>query len=66
MTLIKKISLVLVSLSLVAVSSVSSAKPFEPKKPIELIIPAGQGGGADEIARLVQGVIEKMTTLQSQ
>ena len=51
MTLIKKISLVLVSLSLVAVSSVSSAKPFEPKKPIELIIPAGQGGGADEIAR---------------
>ena len=59
MTLIKKISLVIVSLSLVAVSSVSSAKPFSPKKPIELIIPAGQGGGADEIARLVQGVIEK-------
>ena len=59
MTLIKKIALVIVSLSLVAVSSVSSAKPFTPKKPIELIIPAGQGGGADEIARLVQGVIEK-------
>ena len=59
MTLLKKISLVIVSLSLVAVSSVSSAKPFSPKKPVELIIPAGQGGGADEIARLVQGVIEK-------
>ena len=47
MTLLKKISLVIVSLSLVAVSSVSSAKPFSPKKPVELIIPAGQGGGAD-------------------
>tara|TARA_B100000900_G_scaffold302183_1_gene260737 strand:- start:261 stop:1238 length:978 start_codon:yes stop_codon:yes gene_type:complete len=59
MTIIKKLALVVVSLSLVAVSSVSSAKPFSPKKPVELIIPAGQGGGADEIARLVQGVIEK-------
>ena len=59
MTIIKKLALVVVSLSLVAVSSVSSAKPFTPKKPVELIIPAGQGGGADEIARLVQGVIEK-------
>ena len=59
MSIIKKLALVIVSLSLVAVSSVSSAKPFSPKKPIELIIPAGQGGGADEIARLVQGVIEK-------
>ena len=54
MSIIKKLALVIVSLSLVAVSSVSSAKPFSPKKPIELIIPAGQGGGADEIARLVQ------------
>ena len=34
MTLLKKISLVIVSLSLVAVSSVSSAKPFSPKKPV--------------------------------
>jgi putative tricarboxylic transport membrane protein len=59
MTLIKKLALVVVSLSLVSVSSMSSAKPFTPKKPVELIIPAGQGGGADEIARLVQGVIEK-------
>ena len=59
MSIIKKLALVVVSLSLVAVSSVSSAKPFSPKKPVELIIPAGQGGGADEIARLVQGVIEK-------
>ena len=37
MTMIKKLALVVVSLSLVAVSSVSSAKPFTPKKPIELI-----------------------------
>lgn len=32
---------------------------WSPKKPIELIIMAGTGGGADQIARLLQGLIEK-------
>lgn len=32
---------------------------WSPKKPIELIIMAGAGGGADQIARLLQGLIEK-------
>jgi len=32
---------------------------WEPKKPVELIIMAGTGGGADQIARLIQGIIEK-------
>lgn len=32
---------------------------WTPKKPIELIIMAGTGGGADQIARLLQGLIEK-------
>ena len=31
---------------------------WSPKKPIELIIMAGAGGGADQIARLLQGLIE--------
>ena len=35
-----------------------SASAWEPKKPIELIIMAGAGGGADQIARLLQGLIE--------
>ncbi len=32
---------------------------WEPKKPIEFIIMAGKGGGADKMARLMQVVIEK-------
>jgi len=39
-------------------SSVALAE-WSPKKPVELIIMAGTGGGADQIARLLQGLIEK-------
>jgi putative tricarboxylic transport membrane protein len=32
---------------------------WEPTKPIEFVIPAGSGGGADQMARLISGVAEK-------
>ena len=32
---------------------------WEPKKPIEFVIMAGKGGGADRLARFIQGIIEK-------
>ena len=32
---------------------------WEPTKPVEFIVPAGTGGGADQMARLLQGVITK-------
>jgi putative tricarboxylic transport membrane protein len=35
------------------------ANAWEPKKPVEFIIMAGTGGGADQIARLLQGLIEQ-------
>jgi putative tricarboxylic transport membrane protein len=41
----------------VAVSGAAVA--WEPKKPVEFIIMAGAGGGADQIARLLQGLIEQ-------
>ena len=59
MTIIKKLALVVVSPFTCSCKFNIFCEAFSPKKPIELIIPAGQGGGADEIARLVQGVIEK-------
>jgi len=37
----------------------TSAEAWEPKKPINFIIMAGKGGGADKMARLMQSVIEK-------
>jgi putative tricarboxylic transport membrane protein len=32
---------------------------WEPTKPVEFVIPAGTGGGADQMARLIQGIIVK-------
>ncbi len=36
-----------------------SAWAWEPSKPVEFVIPAGTGGGADQMARLIQGIIVK-------
>ncbi len=36
-----------------------AAAEWQPQKPVEFIIMAGTGGGADQIARLMQGLIEK-------
>lgn len=35
------------------------AAGWEPTKPVEFVVPAGTGGGADQMARLLQGVIAK-------
>ncbi len=32
---------------------------WEPTKPVEFVVPAGTGGGADQMARLIQGVVIK-------
>ena len=43
----------------VALSAQAPAATWEPSKPVEFIIPAGTGGGADQMARLVQGIVVK-------
>ena len=35
------------------------ASAWEPTKPVTFVIPAGTGGGADQMARFIQGVIAK-------
>ena len=35
------------------------ALAWEPTKPVELVVPAGTGGGADQMARFIQGVVAK-------
>jgi tripartite-type tricarboxylate transporter receptor subunit TctC len=44
--------------ALALVSAVPAAA-WEPTKPIEFVVPAGTGGGADQMARFLQGVIAK-------
>ena len=41
------------------VTSVDSAKAWEPKKPVEFVIMAGKGGGADKAVRFIQSIIAK-------
>ena len=42
-----------------SLAATNAAMAWEPQKPVDLIIMAGTGGGADKIARLIQTVIEK-------
>src|SRR6266851_7943957 len=49
--------LIAASLALAFVGSAQAA--WEPTKPIEFVIPAGTGGGADQLARLISGIAEK-------
>jgi len=37
----------------------TSAIAWEPTKSVEFVVPAGIGGGADQMARLVQGIVAK-------
>ncbi|HZD62535.1 MAG TPA: tripartite tricarboxylate transporter substrate-binding protein, partial [Xanthobacteraceae bacterium] len=32
---------------------------WEPTRPVEFIVPAGTGGGADQMARTIQGIVTK-------
>jgi putative tricarboxylic transport membrane protein len=47
-------------LSAVSVASVPlQASAWEPSKTVEFIVPAGTGGGADQMARFIQGMVAK-------
>ncbi len=60
---IKKITLAIALAAAALMTAVGFQSPamaeWSPKKPIELIIMAGAGGGADQIARLLQGLAEQ-------
>lgn len=45
--------------SLAVIIPLSASAEWAPKKPIDFIIMAGKGGGADKMARLMQSVIQK-------
>ena len=32
---------------------------WEPQRPVQVIVPAGTGGGADQMARVIQGIVSK-------
>ncbi|MFO1304237.1 MAG: tripartite tricarboxylate transporter substrate-binding protein [Burkholderiales bacterium] len=53
---------VLVAAGIIATAALGSHTSFaawEPTKPVEFVVPAGTGGGADQMARFIQGVVAK-------
>jgi tripartite-type tricarboxylate transporter receptor subunit TctC len=47
------------TLALAALGCSLSAWAWEPTRPVEFVVPAGTGGGADQMARFIQGVVAK-------
>lgn len=62
-TSIRKRSIARKASSLLVAAALSigggTAFAWEPSKPVEFVIPAGTGGGADQMARLIQGIVVK-------
>jgi tripartite-type tricarboxylate transporter receptor subunit TctC len=50
----------------VALAGSAVAQGWEPIRPVNFIIPAGTGGGADQMARFVQGVTAKNKLMKQQ
>jgi tripartite-type tricarboxylate transporter receptor subunit TctC len=46
-------------MGLAALSLTTLAHAWEPTKTVEFIVPAGTGGGADQMARLIQAIVAK-------
>lgn len=44
--------------------TVAPAFAWEPTKTVEFIVPAGTGGGADQMARMIQGIIQKHNLME--
>ncbi len=40
-------------------ASSAALAAWEPTRPVEIVVPAGTGGGADQMARTIQGIITK-------
>jgi len=46
-------------MAVAGVMAATAATAWEPSKPVEFVVPAGTGGGADQMARFIQGVVAK-------
>ena len=57
-----------VALGSLAAALIANGSPavaaWEPVRPVEFIIPAGTGGGADQMARTIQGIVTKHNLLK--
>jgi len=54
-----KLDVVVALVLTVLIAAPLTASAWEPTKPIDFVVPAGTGGGADQMARLISGIAEK-------
>lgn len=57
-SLLNRLARLTPALALMAAPLAATAA-WEPTKPVEFVVPAGTGGGADQMARFIQGVVAK-------
>ena len=55
----RRIALATAASAALLVALPAAAADWKPQKPVEMVIMAGQGGGADRLARLFQSIIQK-------
>ena len=42
----------------------AAQRAWEPTRPVQFVVPAGTGGGADQMARVVQGIVSKHSLMR--
>jgi putative tricarboxylic transport membrane protein len=50
---------ILLGTTLALAPTAPASAAWEPSRPIEITVPAGTGGGADQMARVIQGIVTK-------
>lgn len=56
---LKKASLLPLSVAALAGAAPGHAAAWEPSKPVEIVVPASGGGASDQMARMIQGIVVK-------
>src|SRR5262249_7021245 len=54
-----RVKFALVAVAACALAPATASAAWEPTRTVEIIVPAGTGGGADQMARVVQGIVTK-------
>src|SRR5437016_10228990 len=60
----RQLSYVSIALTAFGATAPLGAQAWEPTKTVEFIVPAGTGGGADQMARAIQGIIAKHSLMK--
>src|SRR5215467_8763972 len=55
----RTVSTLILAAALLGGMAAPALAAWQPTRPVEFIVPAGTGGGADQMARVIQGIVTK-------